>query len=70
MPLYEYKCNDCGEQFEKMIRFSEANAIPTCPKCASLDTQKKLSSIAAMGSSSSGNDSSYESSCSSGRGFS
>jgi putative FmdB family regulatory protein len=54
MPYYEYRCNECGEVFEKMLRFSEANLIPCCPKCASADTHKKLSKVAAFGSASTG----------------
>ena len=33
MPIYEYECNQCGEAFEKMMRFSEADQIPACPHC-------------------------------------
>jgi putative FmdB family regulatory protein len=25
MPFYEYRCNECGGEFEKMLPFSEAN---------------------------------------------
>lgn len=65
MPLYEYRCNDCGEVFEKMVRFSEADQYPTCPYCESQDTHRKLSTIAAMGGSLSGTSGSSSSSCSS-----
>jgi putative FmdB family regulatory protein len=45
MPLYEYRCKDCGEEFEKQLRFAEADALPVCPKCSSARTQKKLSRV-------------------------
>ncbi|MEI8133318.1 MAG: zinc ribbon domain-containing protein [Leptolinea sp.] len=45
MPFYEYRCNECGEAFEKMLRFSEADQLPVCPKCESSNTQKKLSRV-------------------------
>ena len=35
MPLYEYRCNECGAEFEMMLRFSEADRRPVCPKCES-----------------------------------
>jgi len=71
MPLYEYKCNTCGEGFEKMVRFSEANLIPTCPKCESQDIQKKISAVASFGiSQSAGSMALSGGSCGSSGGFS
>ena len=32
MPLYEYKCKDCGHQFEKIQSFS-APDVKECPVC-------------------------------------
>ena len=49
MPLYEYRCSDCGNEFEMMMRFSEADRRPECPACESLKTQKKLSAVASFG---------------------
>ncbi len=66
MPLYEYKCNTCGKQFEKMVSFAEANHKPECPNCHSNDTQKRLSLFVSAGSSTTG--ATFSSSCgSSGR---
>lgn len=45
MPLYEYRCKECGEEFEKQLRFSEADQLPDCPRCKSARTQKKLSRV-------------------------
>jgi len=53
MPLYEYRCNQCGAAFEKMVRWSEAGSSPVCPHCQSEDTQKKISIFASVGSASS-----------------
>lgn len=68
MPLYEYRCQACGEVFEKMVRWSETDHSPACPKCQSSQTFKKISMVAATGSS---NPSSLSSSsqCGSGGGF-
>jgi putative FmdB family regulatory protein len=70
MPLYEYHCNDCNEDFEKMVRFSEADQSPVCPTCQSRDTSKKISRVAAFTSSLGGSNLSTSSSCGSSGGFS
>ena len=69
MPLYEYHCNDCNEDFEKMVRFSEADQSAACPACQSPDTTKKISRMAAYGRSLNGISSSSHS-CGSSGGFS
>lgn len=40
MPIYEYKCNKCGEEFEKLVY---GNKAVDCPKCLSNDLKKKFS---------------------------
>jgi len=70
MPFYEYHCNECGSEFEKMLPFSEANRLPACPECESSNTQKKLSKVVSFGAASSGSSSSASSSCGSHGGFS
>ncbi|MFA4875320.1 MAG: zinc ribbon domain-containing protein [bacterium] len=34
MPIYEYNCKSCGNQFECMQRITEPPIAP-CPKCGS-----------------------------------
>ncbi len=68
MPLYDYQCNDCGEVFELMVRFSEANQAHICPKCESEKTQRLLSMVASFKGASSGS-SSTGGSCASTGGF-
>jgi putative FmdB family regulatory protein len=71
MPLYEYHCNACSEDFEKMVRFSEADLSPACPECQSGDTKKKISAVASFSASlGSVSLSSSSSSCGSRGGFS
>jgi putative FmdB family regulatory protein len=69
MPIYEYECNHCGEPFEKMVRFSEAQHIPACPKCESKDTHKKISAVVSFGTSGMGAAGSSTSGCGSSGGF-
>lgn len=42
MPLYEYRCKSCGDEFEELVPLS-AKSSPPCPKCSSLQTDKKMS---------------------------
>jgi putative FmdB family regulatory protein len=35
MPTYEYRCGDCGHEFELVERVSEHLAPHKCPKCGS-----------------------------------
>jgi putative FmdB family regulatory protein len=44
MPLYEYKCDDCGNRFEKIVQFSDP-PLKVCPKCGG-EVQKLFSSPA------------------------
>jgi putative FmdB family regulatory protein len=32
MPVYEYQCNACGDQFELRRKFSD-DPVKECPKC-------------------------------------
>lgn len=42
MPLYEFRCPDCGEEFEKLLRH-DFTVNPECSKCGCGKTEKKLS---------------------------
>ena len=44
MPIYEYRCSQCGHELEVMQKISEA-ALTRCPSC-SADTLVKLVSAA------------------------
>jgi putative FmdB family regulatory protein len=50
MPLYEYRCSDCGRRFEEFVMGEPAIA---CPDCASESVQKLLSVFAVAAGSSS-----------------
>jgi putative FmdB family regulatory protein len=51
MPLYEYVCQACQEQFELLVRGDEQAA---CPQCGSGQLTKLLSVVAAPARSSAG----------------
>ena len=46
MPLFEYSCKDCGQQFEAFVTASRSAA---CPKCKSANLAKLLSSPGMVG---------------------
>jgi putative FmdB family regulatory protein len=45
MPLYEYRCEACHHQFEKIQKFSD-DPITVCPSCGKGPVVKLLSSPA------------------------
>jgi len=47
MPIYEYRCEDCGTKFEKLVRRqSESNGVE-CPSCGQKHLKQELSTFAA-----------------------
>jgi putative FmdB family regulatory protein len=47
MPIYEYACQDCGREFEALVR---SDTVPECPKCHSRHLDKQLSVFATSAS--------------------
>ena len=45
MPLYEYKCNNCGHRFEKIVKFSD-EPLTVCPQCGKETIEQLLSAPA------------------------
>jgi len=43
MPIYEYECRACGEQFELLVL---KTTVPACPECQSQDLEQLLSGFA------------------------
>ncbi len=48
MPIYEYKCPDCGADFEEIVSVN-AQKNPPCPSCRSEKTEKKMSAFCSIG---------------------
>lgn len=44
MPLYEYVCESCCNDFEMLMRMSDPK--PACPECGASDVKKKVSAAA------------------------
>ncbi len=49
MPLYEYRCEDCGRRFEILQRMGEGAEGLACPHCGSGRVAKQFSTFAAAG---------------------
>ncbi|QGY40038.1 zinc ribbon domain-containing protein [Pseudodesulfovibrio cashew] len=43
MPIFEYQCNDCGNEFEELV--FDRDECPPCPKCGSKETGKLMSAV-------------------------
>lgn len=41
MPIYEYRCPECGHEFEKLQKISAPS--PSCPECGLDEVVKKVS---------------------------
>jgi putative FmdB family regulatory protein len=44
MPIYEYLCRSCGQEFEELVRGDEQ---PACPACGEQQVEKQMSVPAA-----------------------
>ena len=47
MPIFEYRCQDCGTRFEKLVRGSTERDGLACPSCGQGRLQQELSVFAA-----------------------
>jgi putative FmdB family regulatory protein len=45
MPIYEYKCSACGNEFEALV-LPQSKGKPECPSCHSQDLEQLLSGFA------------------------
>ncbi len=41
MPIFEYRCSGCGDEFESLVLNS--SPAPECPSCGSPDLEKMMS---------------------------
>jgi putative FmdB family regulatory protein len=47
MPIFEYVCDDCGANYERIVM--NQKTVVTCPKCESKKHKVKLSVFSAHG---------------------
>ncbi len=43
MPIYDYQCRNCGEEFELLVL---KNTVAACPACQSQDLEQQVSTFA------------------------
>ncbi|MBI1790917.1 MAG: zinc ribbon domain-containing protein [Acidobacteria bacterium] len=46
MPIFEYRCDDCGASFEKLMRRDETDGLE-CPACGQKHLTQQFSTFAA-----------------------
>ena len=44
MPIFEYRCKDCGKRFEKLVLPNKTGKV-TCPKCGKARLEQLISSF-------------------------
>jgi len=54
MPIYDYRCRECGKTFEKIRSLRDADRDLECPECHSAKVERQLSSFATGGCGASG----------------
>ena len=43
MPIYEFRCNDCGNEFEELVFGGDTEVV--CKKCQSNKIEKLMSAV-------------------------
>ena len=49
MPMYEYRCESCGNRFEVLQRMGEGSDGLACPECGAGEPVKQFSTFASNG---------------------
>lgn len=45
MPIYEYRCRECGERFEVSAPLEKRDKLAVCPKCHGKKVELVISSF-------------------------
>ena len=51
MPIYEFRCAQCGHEFSLMRPMSQSGEESVCPRCSAPGARRLISRIAAIGGS-------------------
>ncbi len=54
MPVYEFKCENCGKEFEKFVISQSKVKEIKCPDCGSKNIKKKITACGVKGTDSNG----------------
>ncbi|RJP75392.1 MAG: zinc ribbon domain-containing protein [Candidatus Zixiibacteriota bacterium] len=68
MPIFEYRCPDCQQEFDEIRPFADRDEPVSCPHCGSRRSERKISLFGTTGWSS-GGGSAPSSSCGGHGGF-
>jgi putative FmdB family regulatory protein len=49
MPIYDYKCRNCGKTFEMLRRMQDADRDLQCPDCHAHEVERLLSAFSTGG---------------------
>ncbi|MBW2636224.1 MAG: zinc ribbon domain-containing protein [Deltaproteobacteria bacterium] len=49
MPIYEYKCENCANEFEMIRSMSDDDNDIKCPKCGKKKVKKVMSAVSSPG---------------------
>lgn len=49
MPVYEYRCEACGKEFDLFVRSAAQRVEPECPRCGSAKVKKAISLFGVSG---------------------
>jgi putative FmdB family regulatory protein len=52
MPIYEYRCSQCGKVFGhrfRTLKAAEEGGSPPCPLCGASEVERLISSVAVLG---------------------
>jgi putative FmdB family regulatory protein len=42
MPIYDYRCAECGAEFERLVRGTAIAAV-ACPRCSATKVERRMS---------------------------